>query len=84
MIELMKNAGVPKTRAPFSSFNSPETEAILDVLHMDDALELMRELMEVSREFRRYLRYDPLALRNARFEKVFGYHTNRYLSQNKI
>ena len=34
MIELMKNTSVPKTRAPFSSFNSPETEALLDVLHV--------------------------------------------------
>ena len=43
MIELTKNTGVPKARAPFYSFNSPETETLLDVLHMNDALELMRD-----------------------------------------
>ena len=50
MIELMKNTGVPKTRALISSFNRPETEALFDVLRMDDALELMRDFMKGSRD----------------------------------
>ena len=82
-LDVMRNTGMPKTSVPFKSFCNPDNQALFRASEINGALELFQDFLNSGREFRSYMRAGPFTLRNARFEKVFGDFTEKYLSKIK-